>query len=259
MDRPEFQMESAYDRRAEVERHLASDDTVLGRYWRYTQEGLSREEMASREGLETFGWISNYESLLQALRDGRIPPSPSGARHAAARIRSWTKNKPLTARLHAELVDQERVLESVAEDRDAQAQEEAQAVEASIEAEAALTSGIYVYSLPHYLKHPFDPDTGRTLLKVGHSGRDVYYRASSQGRLTALPEDPILLRIYPAEQSANVEAQFHAWLKDADHPTNRSRRGGSEWFVTSTKFLDRVARSLGLEIRVVNEMEMSAE
>ncbi|WP_134773008.1 hypothetical protein [Ornithinimicrobium flavum] len=248
-----------YDRRAEVEQHLAADETVLGRYWKYTQEGLSREEMAAREGLETSGWVSNYEGVLLALRDGRIATSPSGARQSAARIRSWLKKKPLSPRLAADLAEQERVLAAIADDREAQEAEDARAVQASKEAEAALTPGIYVYSLPHYLKHPFDPDSGRTLLKVGHSGRDAYYRVSSQGRLTALPEDPILLRIYPAEESANVEAQFHAWLRDADHPGSRSRRGGAEWFVTSTKFLDRVASSLGLEIRAVNEMEVFGE
>jgi hypothetical protein len=31
--------------------------------------------------------------------------------------------------------------------------------------------------------------------------------------------------------------------------------GGSEWFVTSTKFLDRIARSLGLHVVVVSDFE----
>jgi hypothetical protein len=110
-----------------------------------------------------------------------------------------------------------------------------------------------VYTLPHYVRHPFDPETGKTLLKVGHSARDAFYRAGSQGRLTALPEDPVLLRIYPADESAQVERLFHEWLTDADHSRSDSRRGGSEWFVTSTRFLDRVARSLGLPVVAFNE------
>ena len=245
-----------YDRRTEVERLLAEDDTVLGRYWRYSQEGLTKEAMSEREGLATTGWTSNYEYLVQNLRDGRIAKSPSGARQSASRIRSWLKQKQLSPQLRAALEEQEQVLNAIAEDKDAQAAEEAVAVEATKAAEATLTPGVYVYTLPHYLKYPYDPETGRTLLKVGHSGVDAYYRAGSQGRLTALPEDPILLRIYPSDASANAEAQFHAWLRDADHPGSRARRGGSEWFVTSTKFLDRVARSLNLEVRVVNEYEL---
>ena len=64
-----------------------------------------------------------------------------------------------------------------------------------------------------------------------------------------------MLRIYPVEESAAREKEFHAWLRDADHLGGRSRRAGSEWFVTSTKFLDRVAKAMGLEARVINEFE----
>ena len=102
-------------------------------------------------------------------------------------------------------------------------------------------------------------DSGKTLLKVGHSARDAYYRANSAGRLTSLPEDPILLRIYPAQESAAREKDFHAWLRDADHAAGRGRRAGSEWFVTSTKFLDRVATAMGLDVRVINDLEAGDE
>ena len=115
--------------------------------------------------------------------------------------------------------------------------------------------GIYVYTLPHYLRYPYEPDSGRTLLKIGHPARDAVYRANSQGKLTALPEDPILLRIYPVDESAKAEKKFHEWLRDADHAGNRNLRGGSEWFVTSTKFLDRVAQAVGLNVLVINDFE----
>lgn len=144
-------------------------------------------------------------------------------------------------------------------DVSAQSVEVDAAVEETKKAEALGTPGIYVYTLPHYLRYPVDPDTRRTLLKVGHSSTDAYDRAASQGRLTALPEDPILLRIYPADASATVERDFHEWLRSADHAGSRTQRGGSEWFLTSTKFLDRIARSKNLEIREVNQFEAGAE
>lgn len=250
---------STYDRRAEVEALLAADETLLGRYWRYVQAGIGKEEMAEREGVPTTGWTSNYDFLVRNVRDGRIANSPSGARQSAARIRSWLKQKNMSEHLRRDLEEQEQILQAIADDRDAQAEEDAEAVEKTKEAVETGTPGIYVYTLPHYLKHRYDPETGRTLLKVGHSGVDAYYRAESQGRLTALPEDPILLRIYPCESTRRAEAQFHAWLRDADHPGSRARRGGSEWFVTSTKFLDRVAKSLGLEVVEVNDDESSVE
>ncbi|TCC46062.1 hypothetical protein E0H75_30670 [Kribbella capetownensis] len=248
-----------FDRKAEVERLLAQDDTVLGRLWQYDNQGLSPQEMTDREGVAGVGWVSNYRSLVRVLRDGEIPKSPSMSLQGARRIRSWLKKLDLSPGLRAALVEQESLLMSRAEDKQAQTEEVEEAVEASKAAEAAGTPGIYVYTLPHYLRYPYDPETGRTLLKVGHSSIDAHYRASSQGRLTALPEDPILLRIYPVEASADAERDFHAWLRDADHAGSRARRGGSEWYVTSTKFLDRIARSKGLQVQVVTEFEPGEE
>lgn len=249
----------SFDRRPEVEKLLREDESLLGRYWSYTQQGLSPEEMGGAEATPTWGWVYNYRSLVRVLLDGEIPQSPSLSRQGAMRVRAWLKKLELSPELRATLAEQESLLVSRAEDRQAQTAEVEGAVEASKAAEAAGTPGIYVYTLPHYLRYPYDPDTGRTLLKVGHSSVDAHYRAGSQGRLTALPEDPILLRIYPVDESAQVERDFHAWLRDADHSAGRTRRGGSEWYVTSTKFLDRVARSKGLEIRVVTEFEAGDE
>ena len=65
------------------------------------------------------------------------------------------------------------MLTSRAEDKNAQDEEFGDAVEQSVAAEATGTPGIYVYTLPHYLLHPYDPATGRTLLKVGHSSIDA--------------------------------------------------------------------------------------
>lgn len=248
-----------FNRRAEVEGLLAQDETVLGRYWAYTNQGLAPEQMREAEGTATLGWVYNYRTLLGVIRDGDIPSSPSLALQGARRIRAWVKLSNLSSELRQALVEQESLLMSRAEDRQAQVEEDDAAVEKTKAAEASGTPGIYVYTLPHYLRYPYEPDSGRTLLKIGHSARDALYRAKSQGKLTALPEDPILLRIYPAEESAKAEAGFHAWLKDADHAGNRTLRGGSEWFVTSTKFLDRIARSAGLDVLEVNEFEAGEE
>src|SRR5205085_1296059 len=77
-------------------------------------------------------------------------------------------------------------------------------------ARAQRRPGVYVYSLPIYLEHPVDAASGRTLLKVGHSSVDVFTRVSGQSRTTALPEDPVLLRIFACDSSdsAGVESKF---------------------------------------------------
>ena len=101
-----------------------------------------------------------------------------------------------------------------------------------------------MYALPHYLRYPFDTATGRTLMKVGRSDSDVIVRFRNQTRTTALPEEPILLRIYRTEPGVNqaVESSFHRLLEAANHDRSVARTAGREWFVTSTRFLDEVAR-----------------
>lgn len=248
-----------FDRRAEVEQLLEADRTVLGRLFWYEREGLTPEEMTEREGVSSRGWVYSYRTLLRVLRDGEVPDAPTVAAAAARRLRAWLKKPELSPELREALARQEAVVQSRADDARAFDKEVSEAVETGRKAEAVGTPGIYVYTLPHYLKHPVDEGTGRTLLKVGHSSRDAYYRAGSQGRLTALPEDPILLRIYPAAESAGAEKEFHDWLRDADHPNGRGQRVGSEWFVTSTKFLDRIARALALEVREINPFTIGDE
>lgn len=111
--------------------------------------------------------------------------------------------------------------------------------------------------MPHYLRYPYDAESGRTLLKVGRSNRSVVQRFYDQTRTTALPEDPVLLRIYPTLDADAVarERQFHELLEAADHDRSRARTGGTEWFLTSLRFLDTVAKTVGLEIRQVYDPE----
>jgi hypothetical protein len=247
--------EVAYDREAAVRAILEQEDSVLGRIHHYLERGLTPAEIAEAEGNQGVAFVYNYRLQLEALLSWEVPTSAWAAGSVAAKLRKWLKNPDLDARLRADLVAFEAIARSRAEDREAEAAEVTSAVAKSEKAESTGVPGIYVYTLPHYIKHPIDDVTGKTLLKVGHSSRDAYYRAESAGRLTALPEDPILLRIYATDDSAVREKEFHGWLRDADHAAGRTRRGGSEWFVTSTKFLDRVAKALGLEITVVNDFE----
>jgi len=243
-----------FDRVAEVEALLEADETVLGEVWRESRAGKSPSELAEQWEL-TKGPIYSALGTAKTLLEGRVPNGPTKAKQDAGRVRSWLKSKPLSQSLRDVLIELEDALETRAADEGAIERETTAAVETSKAAESSGRAGIYVYTLPHYRRYPVDPDSGKTFLKVGHSSTDAFYRAGSQGRLTALPEDPILLRIYPVDASATAERDFHEWLRDADHSRSRTLRGGSEWFLTSTKFLDRIARSKDLEIVVVNELE----
>lgn len=244
--------------RSELAQLLDADETRMGDVYRLDSEGLSAVEIAQRLDVATAGFVSNYKAAITALLDGAVPVSPTLSGQAASRVRVWLKKSGLSdaARAHLEALQTELQLRS--DDEGARTAEESAAQRRTDQVERESIPGIYVYSLPHYLRHPYDPDSGRTLLKVGRSERDAYGRSYSQGRTTALPEDPVLLRVYAVDsgQTAEVERDFHSWLTDADHQRSRNLRGGTEWFLTSTKFLDRVALSRRLPITVVTELEV---
>ncbi len=121
-------------------------------------------------------------------------------------------------------------LERRANDETARVVEVQRAQEQTEQAEARNETGIYVYALPHYLRYPFEPDSGRTLMKVGRSDSDVIQRFRNQTRTTALPEEPILLRIYRTDQAGagngQVESDFHRLLEAADHTRIVARTAG---------------------------------
>lgn len=248
----------SFDRESEVAALLEADDTAAGNVWRRVRAGSTPQQIADEDGI-TAGPIYSFINLHNALLHGTVSSSPSVARGVAGRIRTWLKTKPLSEHLRRALEEHEQLLNAVVNDSEAAHAESEEAVEKSKAAEAENIAGIYVYTLPHYVRHPYDPETGRTLLKVGHSSVDALYRAASQARVTSLPEDPWLLRIYPVEGSSHAETQFHGFLRDADHDGVRGSRTGAEWFLTSLKFLDRIARTLGLEVRIINDFAIDDE
>ncbi|HJX79000.1 hypothetical protein [Glutamicibacter sp.] len=244
-----------YDRSAEVAAVLETEQSRLGDTFRGDRDGLSLEQQAEIAGAKGGNYGYNNRVTIKALTDGTLPTGPTLALQAARRLRTLLKRTDLSPELRVDWVALEEQLTHRAEDRIAAEVEEAATSRATTEAESVGSPGIYVYTLPHYLKYPIDAETGKTYLKVGHSSRDAVHRAGSQRRFTALPEDPILLRIYPAESSFEAEKKFHEWLRMADHYGARTRRGGTEWFLTSTKFLDHIAAELGLERWTVNDLD----
>lgn len=250
--------EPEYERVTEIAELLEADQTTLGDVWRRRQAGKTPEQIAEEDG-NTVGPAYSYFNLQNALLNGTVSQAPSVARGVAARTRRWLKTKPLSDELRHALEEQEHALRAVVDDSQASEAETEEAVAKSKEAEAENIPGIYVYTLPHYVRYPYDGKTGRTLLKVGHSSVDALYRATSQARVTSLPEDPWLLRIYPVDASSEAEKRMHAFLRAADHDGVRGGRIGAEWFLTSLKFLDHVAKSLGLEVRVINDFAIDDE
>jgi hypothetical protein len=110
---------------------------------------------------------------------------------------------------------------------------------------AGTVTGVYVYSYPMYVS----TNGHECLLKVGASTVDVYQRVADQQRNTEVPEDLVLLRIYPVSsaQALAVEEKFHKLLS-AFGAHASSTTGGTEWFRTSLSALDTIADVLDIPV-----------
>lgn len=242
--------------RAEVEAVLLAEEGGLGDVWRRTQAGESPDEIRIARGAERPNFVWSYNRIAKALLDGDLPTAPTVAVQTARTFRRILKENQFSPNTRAVLEERLATLELRSKDPEAKAVEDKLAVEATVTAEEHGVPGVYVYSLPHYLRHPYDDESGRTLMKVGRADRSVIKRFREQTRTTALPEDPVLLRIYPcqADTSTGLEQTFHRLLEAADHDRSKARTGGTEWFLTSLRFLDEIALVLHLDVQEVADL-----
>jgi hypothetical protein len=237
--------------RAELEHALEADEQLLGDVWRRRRAGESPEQIQAARGASRPNFVWSYDRILRALLEGDLPSAPTVSLQIARALRGFLSRTSLTTETAAILRQNVAALESGSASEAAREVEDTEARVVTSQAEAQAIPGVYVYALPHYLRYPYDAESGRTLLKVGHSSRSVLQRFHEQTRTTALPEDPVLLRIYPTLDATEIERerQFHELLEAADHDRSRARTGGTEWFLTSLRFLDTVAKTVGLEVR----------
>lgn len=249
----ELSLESRVDN--ELRQYLEADVTRLGDVYRGLERGLTAEEIADELDVSTSNFVWNYGKIIAALLERDLPTAPVVTLNVVRRYRSLLKKGTWSTEARARLEQDLEVMESRAGDADALAAESEAARQQTEAAEEAARTGIYVYALPHYLRFPFDPESGRTLLKVGRSDRDIMQRLREQTRTTALPEEPVLLRVYPTgeDDTAEIEAKMHRTLRAFDHGRSAQRMAGREWFLSTTTALDALADLMGLVIEVVND------
>jgi T5orf172 domain len=242
--------------RAEIVAVIEADETGLGDVWRRTRDGQTPDEIREARGAQKPNFVWNYSRTARAIVDGDLPAASTVALTASRTLRRLLKENVFSPATRQVLEERLTELERLAADPSVRAVEDKQARDATARAEENAVPGIYVYTLPHYLRHPYDEKSERTLMKVGRADRSVIRRFREQTRTTALPEDPVLLRVYPTseEQSIDKERVFHRLLEAADHDRSQARTGGTEWFLTSTKFLDEIASAFGMEIREVTDL-----
>ena len=243
--------------REEIDAALKADSGRLGGVFREGDD--SPGEIARALGVDTTGFVSNCRRHIAAIQEGKIPTTIRTALETARAVRGFLKR-------HEELPEKARIaLERIAEECDRQAQNKALADKEEIEnkkqsEELLKRPGIYVYSYPHYLKHPHilsqDGVTDeRKMMKIGMSGVDARTRVF--GQTAAMPEEPVTLYLFTGvgevrfstcsdDELLGVEKKIHKHLENIGHRRSNDTGGGKEWFITNEKTIESIANLLDL-------------
>jgi hypothetical protein len=236
----------------DLTRFLEQDATLMGEVFRKKRDNVPNDEIQKAQGASYPNFIWNYQRHIRSLLEGDIAKKISILNETAVHFRRALKFEGISNETRDYLNRGLQEIEERKSDSSLVAKTANEALKSSEALEKTYTPGIYVYTLMHYKNHPYEPVTGRTLYKVGKSDRDVIKRFREQIRTTALPEEPVLFRIYEPTNGqtelGTIEKSFHALLEAADHDRSTARTGGTEWFLTSLKFLDKIGETLNLKV-----------
>lgn len=246
---------------AEINRALQANTGALGKVARAMADGVtSPTAMAALGAGANSGHAGNLARVVSYIQDGVPPTAPSRAAATGRSIGGLLRDNPdlsQEAMLHLQALRQ--LVDSIEKDDEARAGEADQLNQDSevLTDTVEKLGGVYVYTFPTYLMVPAKVDPERFWLKIGQTGRVVEKRVMDQLRSTAMPEDPVILRVYTDKEAspeggsvdyAALEKKFHQLLISAGHSKTTSRSGGSEWFATTVEFLDQIALTLNLAI-----------
>jgi hypothetical protein len=211
--------------------------------------GAGPTELLPLTACANSGVVGNRRVVVFAIMNGIEPTSASVARQAASTVRSMykaSKDEAVVTHLAHVLA----ALEATSTSTQAVELETEQLESNSAELADALkqAEGVYVYTYPHYWRHPYVPDSERRLLKVGRTTQKAWNRVVNQARQTGMPEDPLLLRVYKTDDPTAAEKDFHMLLDAAEHQRSVGTAVGKEWFVTTVEYCDAVATALKLTV-----------
>jgi len=242
---------------SEVKLLLESDELLLGSIFRGMQSGVTNAaDLVLETGASNRGVVYNYQKMVTAILEGKLPNSASISRNAARSISRLIKNASSMSPKTLDYLNSTRAkLIENAEAEDA-VQHDQESIEIQSTVLAKIASGIqtviYVYSFPTYLHFGTVEDHEVFWLKIGSTKNSVWQRIVDQNRQTSMPEDPKLLRIYHKENMNidEVEKKFHHTLERVGHERSAARRtkAGTEWFATTLEAIDALADLMELKI-----------
>ena len=241
----------------ELKRLFRQDEKALGRVFHLMEAGVtSNKDLVISGAGANSGAVGINKQILDAILRRRIPSSSNIATYAYRAINRLEKiggtlSPELTAYLSglvidlkAKSLDENAIKESLQE-----AEKESRSLEKLL---ARISNAIYVYSYPTYLRAGTAEDPDLYWFKIGFTDSEVGNRILSQARQTAMPEDPVIVRVYhkPGTLAQELETKFHKTL-DAfkqNRSAHKNQRAGKEWFATDLEKLDAIAELLDLEI-----------
>ena len=181
---------------AELDTALDANTGQLGEVFRLVRDGAQNDrEIVELGGAANEGAVWSLRRALTAIREASLPTAPSVARASASRIRSSLKTPSLSADAVKYLNGLVEALDALTFDEEAQAQEVAELEDRSQKLEASIgdLAGVYVWSLPTFLRVPQKVDPDRYWFKIGKTVRSADGRIAEQVRQTGLPEDHVPL------------------------------------------------------------------
>lgn len=240
--------------REELAQALRSNGGNLGRAFVLFQQGFtSNTELVTGGAAANSGAAGNLRATIHAIMDRVIPNGPTVAILAGRSVGGLLRDNPgLSASAKAYLADLRTDLDATAEDSAAIDREDQILEQGSKELEEALeeSPGVYVYTLLSFYRTPQKSDPVRYWFKIGKTDRSAGVRVGELMRMTGLPEDPWIARVYRHSSITPIEleARIHTLLDAAGHGRAVGKHAGREWYATNLEFLDAVATALGCEI-----------
>ena len=253
----------------EIQKALENDTQTLGKVWRLTNEGKSATEIAEKLNVSASTFVYGYQNFIQAIEERDLPKSPSVARGCGAALRGFINrgHKYLSEETNQELRRRAEECDRIATDLQALEEEDAKVEKQTSQAEESFEksgiAGIYVYTYPHYYRHPVmrekdDEVDDRTYLKIGMSKKDASERVMQQ--TTGMPEQPMLLQIWVGGNDSDlkkIEKKIHDHLRTVGHGNHQNSRPGSkEWFLTNEQSVASTANLLRLKLHFELNLEM---
>ena len=247
----------------EVRSLLEQDVTALGQVYIAWQKIGENETLirVSEQAEIPYGTVAAKSQIIkQLLQSGALPSTSTQCITIANDIRRFKSRSSVdiseSASLRIDGIVEDLLAKS--EDSELVAKEKTK----NIQKDEAFSqkAGIYVYTYPHYRKHPAikasaDNPAVRYHLKVGKTIRNTKIRVKEQ--TAGMPESPIPLLMIVGKSGVdfsienalidNLERQIHEHLEVVGHARYGENGGGKEWFLSNKETIVSIADLLGLE------------